>query len=108
MGLEREGDDCSEDGEPNRPVADGGGQVIQRWDPADPEGIPAVVVRAVGEATDTDPIEMNELLTSAVDPDALVALMESSDGNGDVVVHFTLSGESVTVRDDGLVTVGDD
>lgn len=68
------------------------------------------VVRAVSEATGTDPLRMPQLGT-VIDPDALDALFLGdsgwADGNGDRsgTVAFRFNGCDVTVHGDGHTVV---
>jgi hypothetical protein len=63
------------------------------------------VISAVGEAADTDPLDI-EPLHNTVDTDALDALLSShSARNGDRHVSFSYHGHDVTVSSYGTITV---
>jgi len=85
----------------------GGGNDGRRatWDRSDPETIPSTVVRTVAAVTETDPLEMSQPLHGVVDADALVSLLSSGPGDGTVSIRFELTGQLVTVADDGSITV---
>lgn len=76
------------------------------WPTDSPESIPTAVVRAVAAAEGTTPEQLTPPLADDVDVDALVRLLRSGEGSGTVEVGFTYHGRSVTLRDDGTVTVG--
>jgi len=68
------------------------------------------VVRAVSEATETDPLQMPRL-GDVIDPDALDALFltdsawAEADGDGEGTVAFRFGGCDVTVHADGRTVV---
>jgi len=63
------------------------------------------VIATLGEAMDTDPIELTPL-HSTVDPDALDALVQVRNGtHGDIHVTFTHEGHEIRVHSYGVVTV---
>lgn len=62
------------------------------------------VVLAVSNALDADPLELDERLYEAVDPDALDRLLENCESAA-CRVTFELAGRSVTVRADGRIVV---
>jgi len=76
----------------------------------DGERVSQSVVRAVSEATDTEPLEMPQL-GAVIDPDALDALfLEESTwadgaGTGDGTVCFRFHSCDVTVHADGRTVV---
>lgn len=59
------------------------------------------VVRSVAEAIDADPAEL-PVLYEAIDPDALDAAVRTMSSG---TVSFPYAGHSVTVRNDGTVSV---
>ena len=66
------------------------------------------VIATLGEAMDTDPIELTPL-HSTVDPDALDALVQVRNGtHGDIHVTFTHEGHAITVHSYGVVTITSD
>ena len=66
--------------------------------------ITEAVVRAVAEAEDVSPLDLQPLAT-VIDPDALEALVR--DGWGNVTIEFTYQGYQVCVDGDEQVTVSD-
>jgi hypothetical protein len=63
------------------------------------------VAEALADAAGTDPVALEPPLQSAIDPDALDALVAS---DAEARVEFEYDGRRVTVRADGTVVVGDD
>ncbi|MGQ4557240.1 HalOD1 output domain-containing protein [Halobellus sp. GM3] len=66
------------------------------------------VLRALADAAGVDPTELPPLF-DYVDPDALNALFEPSDGvkNGDTLLSFRVETWNVFVRSDGRIRVCD-
>ena len=62
------------------------------------------VIDALAAAERIDPTELDRPLYRTVDPEALDRLFESA-VDGTLNVSFDYEGHSVTVRDDGVVTV---
>jgi hypothetical protein len=62
------------------------------------------VVEALAAATGNDPVDLDPPLFDAVDPDALDALHDSSDGTQ---VRFDYDGRTVVVHADAAVTATD-
>lgn len=66
------------------------------------------VIETLAEVMDVDPVEL-EPLHSAVDPDALDALVRVRTGtDGDVHATFTHEGHGISVYSDGVVTITPD
>lgn len=65
------------------------------------------VVRAVADARDVDPIELEPPLSAVVDPDALTAFVDDRSGT-EGRVSFRYGGCLVSVHRDGRVRVRDD
>ncbi|RXK51570.1 HalOD1 output domain-containing protein [Halorientalis pallida] len=82
---------------------DEGGRFRATWDPDDPDSLTGTIVDTVAEARGVDGMELSELLSDVLDPDALARVLAS--GSGTVTVSFTLDGQSVTVDSDGTVLV---
>lgn len=62
------------------------------------------IPKQVATKADTDPLELPPLHT-AVDVDALTALVDHHDGSGDLEISFLYVDYLVTVTGDGAVTV---
>jgi|APHM01.1.fsa_nt_gi hypothetical protein len=80
----------------------------EAWPTDNPESIPTVVAEAVAAAKGTTPEQLTPPLADSLNVDALVRLLRSGEGSGTIEVGFTYHGRSVTLRDDGTVTVGPD
>lgn len=63
-----------------------------------------LIPKQVAAKADTDPLDLPPLHT-AVDVDALTALVDHHDGSGDLEITFPYMDYSVTVTGDGAVTV---
>lgn len=100
MGADRDRDDTDE-GE----TTDAQEPIRATWEREDPDTITSSVVRAVAEAAGFEPMGLPQPLHDVVDPDALSRMLGSSRGDGTVTVTFELAGQSVTVSDDGEITV---
>lgn len=68
----------------------------------DSEQLCATLAQVVAAKTGTDPETMSPPLYSAVDPEALAALVDSP---ADVTVTFTYDGHEVVVLGDGSIRV---
>jgi len=75
------------------------------WDRSDPDTISSTIVRAVATTKDVDPMGIVTPLNETVDADALVNVLASGAGNGNITVSFTFAGRRVTASDDGHITV---
>ncbi len=84
-------------------VDDDGGPYRATWNPEDPDSLTGTIVTTVAEARGVDGMELSELLSDVLDPDALARVLAS--GSGTVTVTFTLDEQSVTVDADGTVVV---
>jgi hypothetical protein len=91
------GSDRNDDG------GDGGGPWWATWDPDDPDSLTGTVVATVADSRGVDGMELSELLSDVLDPDALARVLSS--GSGTVTVTFTLDGRDVTVDSAGTVVV---
>ncbi|SFP27790.1 MULTISPECIES: HalOD1 output domain-containing protein [Halolamina] len=70
----------------------------------DPESVVDRVVKSVATTTETDPLELPPLY-DAIDPDALAGVVDGMN-RGHVV--FAYAGCTVTVTDEGSITVDPD
>lgn len=61
------------------------------------------IIERVSEREGTDSLELDEPLYRAIDPDALDALLRTS--NEDLTVEFTYLGHRIVVQGDGRVVV---
>lgn len=87
------------------PRSDGVIRTEHDWSVLSPS---AAVVRTVATASDREPTSL-EPLYETVDPDALDALLGSSEirsTGGDITVSFVFAGHGVIVEGDGTLVVG--
>lgn len=75
------------------------------WDRSDPDTISSTIVRAVATTKDADPMGIVTPLNETLDADALVNVLASGAGDGDITVTFNFADRQVTARDDGHITV---
>lgn len=75
------------------------------WDRSDPSTISSTIVRAVATTKDVDPMGIITPLTETLDADALVSVLASGAGDGDITVTFNFADRQVTASDDGHITV---
>jgi hypothetical protein len=71
------------------------------------EPVSLAVVRAVADANDVDPMDLDERLHDCIDPDALDRLFDSVSGkpSWDGRISFTMAGCRVEVEGRGTVLV---
>lgn len=62
------------------------------------------VIRAISKVENTDAIELRSRLYDSVDPSALDAILNYTDGS-DVEVQFNFAGHRVTVDDSGKIVI---
>lgn len=75
------------------------------WDRSDPDTISSTIVRAVATTKDVDPTGIVTPLNETLDADALVNVLASGAGNGNITITFDFADRQVTARDDGQITV---
>lgn len=84
---------------------DGREEYQANWSRSDPDTISSAIVRAVATSKNVNATEIVTPLNRVLDADALVNVLASGCGNGDITVTFEFADRVITARDDGCITV---